>query len=55
MERILSADSHVSRFARSTCRRARSREVIARDFEGVPDDERRMMTADNAVALYSLG
>jgi predicted TIM-barrel fold metal-dependent hydrolase len=32
-----------------------SREVIERDFEGVPDDERRMMIADNAAALYRLG
>ena len=32
-----------------------SRQVIARDFEGVPDDERRMMVADNAAALYGLG
>ncbi len=32
-----------------------SRQVIARDFEGVPDDERRLMTADNAAALYALG
>jgi len=29
-----------------------SLEVIARDFEGVPDDERRMMTSDNVAALY---
>jgi hypothetical protein len=27
-------------------------EVIARDFEGVPDDERRLMTSDNVAALY---
>jgi predicted TIM-barrel fold metal-dependent hydrolase len=26
--------------------------VIARDFEGVPDDERRLMTSDNVAALY---
>jgi predicted TIM-barrel fold metal-dependent hydrolase len=32
-----------------------SREVIARDFEGVPDSEVRMMVADNASALYGLG
>lgn len=32
-----------------------SREVIARDFEGVPDGETRMMVADNAAALYGLG
>ncbi len=32
-----------------------SREVIARDFQGVPDDEVRMMVADNAAALYGLG
>jgi predicted TIM-barrel fold metal-dependent hydrolase len=29
-----------------------SLEVIARDFEGVPDDERRLMTSDNVDALY---
>ena len=29
-----------------------SLEVIARDFEGVPDDERRLMTSDNVAALY---
>ncbi|MGC1190440.1 MAG: amidohydrolase family protein, partial [Candidatus Binatus sp.] len=29
-----------------------SLEVIARDFNGVPDDERRQMTADNVAALY---
>jgi predicted TIM-barrel fold metal-dependent hydrolase len=29
-----------------------SLEVIARDFEGVPDDERRQMTSDNVAALY---
>jgi len=32
-----------------------SREVIARDFEGVPDDEVRMMVADNVAALYNIG
>ena len=32
-----------------------SREVIARDFEGVPESEVRMMIADNAAALYGLG
>ena len=32
-----------------------SREVIERDFEGVPEDERRLMTADNVAALYALG
>jgi predicted TIM-barrel fold metal-dependent hydrolase len=31
-----------------------SLEVIARDFEGVPDDERRLMTSDNVAALYGL-
>ena len=29
-----------------------SLEVIARDLEGVPDDERRLMTPDNVAALY---
>jgi predicted TIM-barrel fold metal-dependent hydrolase len=32
-----------------------SREVIARDFEGVPDDEVRKMVADNVAALYNIG
>jgi hypothetical protein len=32
-----------------------SREVIARDFEGVPDSEVRMMVSENAAALYGLG
>jgi predicted TIM-barrel fold metal-dependent hydrolase len=32
-----------------------SREVIARDFAGVPDDERRKMIADNVAALYGIG
>ena len=32
-----------------------SRAVIARDFEGVPDDEVRKMVAENAAALYGLG
>ena len=31
---------------------ANSLAVIARDFEGVPDDERRLMTSDNVAALY---
>jgi len=29
--------------------------VIARDFEGVPDDQGCLMTADTAAALYGLG
>jgi predicted TIM-barrel fold metal-dependent hydrolase len=29
-----------------------SMEVIARDFEGVPEDERHLMTSDNVAALY---
>jgi predicted TIM-barrel fold metal-dependent hydrolase len=32
-----------------------SREVIARDFEGVPESEVRMMVSENAAALYGLG
>jgi predicted TIM-barrel fold metal-dependent hydrolase len=32
-----------------------SREVIARDFEGVPDGERRKMIAENVAALYDIG
>jgi predicted TIM-barrel fold metal-dependent hydrolase len=32
-----------------------SRDVIARDFEGVPDDEVRAMVADNVAALYDIG
>jgi predicted TIM-barrel fold metal-dependent hydrolase len=32
-----------------------SRDVIARDFEGVAADERKKMVADNAAALYGLG
>jgi len=32
-----------------------SRDVIARDFAGVPDDERRKMIADNVAALYGIG
>jgi predicted TIM-barrel fold metal-dependent hydrolase len=32
-----------------------SREVIARDFEGVPDAEVRKMVSENAAALYGLG
>ena len=32
-----------------------SREVIARDFEGVPESERRKMIAENVAALYDIG
>ncbi|HXW83134.1 MAG TPA: amidohydrolase family protein [Candidatus Binataceae bacterium] len=32
-----------------------SREVIARDFEGVPDDEVRQVVAQNVAALYGIG
>ena len=32
-----------------------SREVIERDFEGVPEEDRRRITADNCAALYGLG
>lgn len=32
-----------------------SREVIERDFQGVPDDERRIVIADNVAALYGIG
>lgn len=32
-----------------------SREVIARDFAGVDDADRRKITADNAAALYDIG
>jgi predicted TIM-barrel fold metal-dependent hydrolase len=32
-----------------------SREVIARDFAGVPADERRKMVAENVAALYGIG
>jgi len=32
-----------------------SREVIARDFAGVPNDERRKMIAENVAALYDIG
>lgn len=32
-----------------------SREVIERDFAGVPADERRKIVADNAAALYAIG
>jgi predicted TIM-barrel fold metal-dependent hydrolase len=32
-----------------------SRDVIARDFAGVPADERRQMIADNVAALYGIG
>ena len=33
----------------------RSREAVARDFEGVPADERERMTAGTCAALYGLG
>jgi predicted TIM-barrel fold metal-dependent hydrolase len=33
----------------------RSREVIERDFAGVPEDEVRMIVADNTAKLYGLG
>jgi hypothetical protein len=26
--------------------------VIARDFEGVPEDQRRLMTSENVAPLY---
>jgi predicted TIM-barrel fold metal-dependent hydrolase len=42
----------VSDFPHSDSTWPNSLEVIARDFEGVPDDERRMMTSDNVAALY---
>ncbi len=32
-----------------------SREVIARDFEGVPESERRQIVAENVAALYGIG
>jgi hypothetical protein len=32
-----------------------SREVIARDFAGVPADECRKMVAENVAALYGIG
>ncbi|MGH9342976.1 MAG: amidohydrolase family protein, partial [Terriglobia bacterium] len=33
----------------------RSREVIERDFAGVPEDEVRKIVADNAATVYGLG
>jgi predicted TIM-barrel fold metal-dependent hydrolase len=32
----------------------RSREVLASHFEGVPEDERRLVVSENARRLYNL-
>ena len=53
---VLGADKILwaSDFAHAASDWPRSREIVEQDFAGVPDDQRRMMLAGNAIRFFHL-